>query len=149
VIQTGRELRCVSFPLGSVCCLLRCARCSPALRASTRSCSGASPLYLRSKAHQDRDSLGESPLFKVFTTPQLRRIIARSEKARFTRLPTEELPALLHPRGKHVLQDLHVPTEPDIVRTMVMAKLTGQCEPATFILDMLPDDWTQLGYEVR
>ena len=87
-------------------------------------------------------------MFKVFTTPQLRRIIARSEKARFTRLPTQELPGLLDPRGKHVVQDLHVPSEINKVRTVVMAKLTGRREPATFTLDILPDDWTQTGYEV-
>ena len=88
-------------------------------------------------------------MIKVFSTPQLRRIIARSEQAKFTLLPTQELPGLLHPRGKHVVQDLHVPSEINKVRTRVMAKLTGRREPATFTLDMLPDDWTQISYEVR
>ena len=92
--------------------------------------------------------MSESNL-RVVTTPQLHRIVRRSEECGLSRLPSDLLWDDIEPDGKHVLQAAFLPGEERFVRTFAMCKLKKATAPAELWIDVTTDEWERLPKEAH
>lgn len=88
-------------------------------------------------------------ILRVVTTPQLRRIVRRSEECGLSRLPSDLLWDEIAPDGKHVLQAAFLPGEEGFVRTFAMCKLKKGSDPAELWIDVTTETWERLPKEAN
>ena len=83
-------------------------------------------------------------IMKIVTTKELREVCRRSDKAKLSSLPSDQLWKEIDPHGQHVLNPMPIPVESRFVRSFAMCKMKDKSDPAEVWIDVIADDWMRL-----